>query len=78
MECKKYNLKMDPKTHVIQLPEELVDYLGGPGTELVITGMFDCLELMTREKYNQESAIYLSEEVMAEVAQKMAELGFGE
>ena len=69
---------MDPGTHIIQLPSELADYLGGPGTELVMAGVFDYLEVMTRKKYDQESAIYLSEEMMDEVARKMAELGFGE
>ncbi len=75
MECKKYNLKMDSKTHVIQLPQELADYLGGPGTELVMAGVYDYLEVMTRERYDEE-ADYTIEEMDA-LAQKMAELGFG-
>ena len=74
----KFVLKMDPETRIIKLPQELADYLGGPGTDLVMAGVFDYLELMTREKYDQESAIFWSEEMMDEVAQKMAELGFGE
>ncbi len=72
----KFVLKVDPKTRIIKLPQELADYLGGPGTELVIIGMFGNLEVMSRGKYDWESAISCSDEMMDEVVSKLKELGF--